>query len=150
MVNLGDLLGKKAEVLAQKTIEVGSVYRIKLDRTSGITPKYGDDTRNKFFIILGFDGQGNVYGGVIINSTINANIPPVLKALHLPIKVSKYNFLEYDSFVDCSSLKTTPLSGFLRWKYLGKMDESDVETIIEVLKTSPRIDLGRLTDFGII
>ena len=52
MVNLGDLLGEQAKVLAQQSIEIGNVYRIKLDRKSGIEPKPGDETRNKFFIIL--------------------------------------------------------------------------------------------------
>lgn len=107
MVNFGDLLGKQALELAQKSIEVGNVYRIKLDRTSGIVPKAGDETRNKFFIILGFDFEGNIYGGVIINSAINTNIPPILQTLHIPIKVAKYSFLEHDSFVDCSSLMTS-------------------------------------------
>ena len=149
MVSLGDILGKQAEKLAQSSIEVGNVYRIKLDKSSGIIPKPGDDTRNKFFIILGFDSDGNIYGGVIINSSINANIPSKLKFLHMPIKVSKYSFLEHDSFVDCSSLKTTPLSGFSRWEFLGKMDKEDVTMIVGTLKTSPLVDIARLEDFGI-
>ena len=149
MVNLGDLLGEQAKVLAQKSIEIGNVYRINLDRKSGIEPKPGDETRNKFFIILGFDSEGNLYGGVIINSAINVNIPPRLKILHMPLKADKYNFLDYDSFVDCSSLITTPLDGFSRWKYLGKIDPDDVKLIVGTLKTSPRVDPDRLEDFGI-
>lgn len=149
MVSLGEMLGKQAEKLAQSTIKVGNVYRIKLDRSSGIIPKPGDNTRNKFFIILGFDKDGNVYGGVIINSSINANIPPKIKFLHMPITVAKYSFLEHDSFVDCSSLKTTPLSGFSRWEFLGKMEDTDVAMIIGTLKTSPLVDIARLADFGI-
>ena len=60
MTNLGDLLGNMADKLAQDNLNVGDVHLLNLDQKNGITPKAGDATRNKFFIILGFDNEGNV------------------------------------------------------------------------------------------
>ena len=80
MTKLFDLLGKEeAEAFARKNIQVGNVYRIKMDARNGIIPKAGTTSRNKFFIVLGFDDDGNVYGGVIINSNINPNVPQSVK-----------------------------------------------------------------------
>lgn len=52
-------------------INVGDVYLLNLDPSNGITPKNDDASRNKFFIVLGFDKEGNVIGGLVINSKIN-------------------------------------------------------------------------------
>ena len=48
---LGDILGDVGDKLAQDNIKVGNVYLINLDQQNGITPKNGDLTRDKFFIV---------------------------------------------------------------------------------------------------
>ena len=57
MTNIGDLLGNAAEELLQSSINVGDVYLLNLAPSNGITPKNDDATRNKFFIVLGFDNE---------------------------------------------------------------------------------------------
>jgi len=42
-------------------IEIGSVYEIRMDRSNGITPKNGYNDRIKYFVVLGFDNDGNVF-----------------------------------------------------------------------------------------
>lgn len=67
MIKLADYLSKiELNDIAKYSVKIGDVYRIKMDNTNGITPKPGDDSRNKFFVVLGFDSEGNAYGGVII------------------------------------------------------------------------------------
>ena len=51
-------------------VRLGDVYKIELSKADGIIPKNGYDTRKKFFVVLGFDEQGNVYGGILFNSKI--------------------------------------------------------------------------------
>lgn len=77
MTNFGDLLGDLADKLTQTSINIGDVHLLNLDQNNGITPKSGDTTRNKFFIVLGFDNEGNVIGGLVINSKINYKLPPI-------------------------------------------------------------------------
>ena len=63
MTKLSDILSTcYIEAIYQP--EIGDVFLINLTREEGITPKTGDNTRNKFYIVLGFDEYGNAYGGV--------------------------------------------------------------------------------------
>lgn len=136
--------------LTKGTVNVGDVFLVELDKSDGITPKDGDETRHKYFVVLGFDDEGNAYGGVIINSHINQRMDQVVKDYHMPVKCSKYPFLVHDSFVDCLNLKTTPLTKLVAGKYKGHIDNDDTELIIGTLKGSPREKTARLRQFGII
>lgn len=135
--------------LASQTIKIGDVYEMTMTEANGIKPKAGDSSRDKYFIVLGFDSNGVIYGGVIINSKINRNLPPHLKMYHMPIKQSKYPFLRYDSFVDCLQLKIAYPKKFNEWNYLGELDEYDINLIIGTIKESPVESEERLSQFGL-
>lgn len=136
--------------IVKQTVSVGDVFLIELDRKDGITPKDGDETRKKYFVVLGFDDDGNVYGGVIINSRINQQMSQMVKDYHMPIKCSKYTFLKYDSFVDCLLLKTAPLAKLSNGNFKGRIDEDDLELIIGTIKNSPVEKAARLKQFGLL
>lgn len=140
---------KQLQSIIKQSVNVGDVYLVELDRSNGITPKDGDETRWKFFVVLGFDDEGNAYGGVIINSRINQQMEQVVKDYHMPINSSKYAFLKYDSFVDCLQIKTAPLAKLSSGRYKGKIDAEDTELIKGTLKNSPREKAARLRKFGI-
>lgn len=63
-------------------VRLGDVYKIELSKADGIILKNGYDTRDKFFVVLGFDEQGNVYGGILFNSKINQNTKGFLKGIY--------------------------------------------------------------------
>lgn len=150
MTKLFDILDEHStRAIAKDSIKVGNVYRIKMDERNGIKPKAGDSSRNKFLIVLGFDSEGNAYGGVIINSNINQNIPQSMKDWHMPIKCSKYSFLEHDSFVDCSKLKTVSIEKFGKWQFLGVFSLDDVKLITATVKDSPNETKEHLAMFGL-
>lgn len=135
--------------LAQSTVNVGDVYEMTMTEANGIRPKAGAFSRNKYFIVLGFDANGVAYGGVIINSHINTNLPAHLKIYHMPLSHSKYPFLRYDSFVDCVRLKTAFPQKFNEWNFMGKVDDYDLELIIGTIKESPAESSARLRQFGL-
>lgn len=135
--------------LALKTVKVGDVYEITMNAENGITPKPGDISRDKYFVILGFDVDGIAYGGVIINSQINKNLPGYIKMYHMPIKRSKYPFLRYDSFVDCLQLKRVYPLKFNEWNFLGEIDDEDIELIIGTIRESPRESQEHLAQYGL-
>lgn len=120
-----------------------------MDRRNDITPKFGDTYRNKYFIILGFDNQGCAYGGVIFYSGINQNVFKSIRDWHMPIKKSKYAFLEHDSYVDCSRLKCVQIQKFSTWKFKGVIERDDIELIIGAIKESPNEKRENLNRFGI-
>ena len=76
MTNFGDLFGDMADELTQNSINIGDVHLLNLDQNNGITPKSGNTTRNKFFIFIGFDNEGNVIGSLVIKSKINYKFHP--------------------------------------------------------------------------
>ena len=135
--------------LAVRTVKTGDVYEMTMTELNGIKPKVGDVSRNKYFIVLGFDSNGVAYGGVIINSHINRNLPAHLKMYHMPISHKKYPFLRYDSFVDCVRLKTAFPDKFDEWNYLGEIEEYDVELIKGTIKERPAESVARLEQFGL-
>ena len=83
-------------------IKIGDVFFVTMNKANGVVPKPGDTSRDKFFVVLGFDNDGNVYGGVIFNSFINMNLPLNVRAMQHLIKGESYDFLSYDSYIDCS------------------------------------------------
>ncbi len=150
MTKLSDILDENSvKAIAKESIKIGNVYRIKMDEKNGIKPKAGDSSRNKYFIVLGFDSEGNAYGGVIINSNINQKIPQSMKDCHIPVKCSKYGFLDHDSFVDCSKLKTARIEKFGKWQFLGIFSLEDVQLITATIKESPNETKEHLALFGL-
>lgn len=150
MIKLFDTLDETSgTALARQFINIGNVYRIKMNEKNGIKPKPGDNSRNKYFIVLGIDHEGIVYGGVIINSKINPHIPMSIKKYHVPIECSRYSFLDHDSFVDCSKLKTTTIEKFGHWQFLGALLEEDVQLITATIQKSPNETNERLIMFGL-
>ncbi len=150
MMKISDALsGDELLNLARHTVGVGDVYRMNMTEANGIKPKDGADSRNKYFVVLGFDDKGVAYGGVIINSRINQNLPAHLKMYHMPLPKAKYGFLDHNSFVDCVSLKTAYPEKFGQWQFLGKIDEYDVELIIAAVRESPGENVAHLALYGL-
>ena len=139
MTTLFEMLNNDSiKAIAKNTVKVGDVYRIKMDERNGIKPKAGDKSRNKYFIVLGFDSEGNAYGGVIINSEINPNIPQSMKNCHLHIECSKYSFL-----------KIANIEKFGKWQYLGFFSLEDVQLITTTIQGSPNETKEHLAMFGL-
>ena len=151
MTILGDILEDVGDKLAQDNIKVGNVYLINLDQQNGITPKNGDLTRDKFFIVLGFDNEGNVIGGLVINSKINYNLPLSVTDYQLPIKVEQCPFLKYNSFVNCSKIIVANKAKFTKNTYRGEISDPEfIDLLINTVKESPTVNTKLLKRFGLI
>lgn len=151
MTNFGDLLGDMADELTQNSINIGDVHLLNLDQNNGITPKSGDTIRNKFFIVLGFDNEGNVIGGLVINSKINYKLPPSVTDYQLPVSVEQFPFLEHNSFINCSKIIVAKRSKFNKTTYRGEISDTEMmELIINTIKESPTVNKMQLKEFGIV
>lgn len=156
MASIGEMLTpeKKGDII-EKSLRIGDVYRMKLTQEEGISPKNKDDnSRNKFFIVIGKDNDGNAIGFVVINSNINPNLQQVIKDLYYPISASKYSFLSKDSFVNCANLKEIEKNKFSTKfdssKNKGCICEDDLDLIIEAVRSSPLIPPKTLKRFGLL
>ena len=135
---------------ALENVKIGDVYYIEMSQTDGITPKDGYNTRDKFFVVLGFDCQGNIYGGVVINSNINQHLPTIVKQYHMPILCEKYEFLSYDSFVNCSQLMTATPAKLLQGDKVGEIQKEDINLIIATVCDYPNANKEKLRRFGLL
>lgn len=151
MTNIGDLLGNYADKLVQDSINVGDVHMVVLDENDGITPKNGETTRNKFFVVLGFDANGNVIGGLVINSKLNPKLPSLVTDYYLPVTVKQCPFLQHDSFINCSVLIRANRQKFNKTTFRGTVSDADLmHQIVEAVKESPTANKKMLKDFGIV
>lgn len=151
MTNIRDLLGAKADDITRGSISIGDVHLLQLGANEGITPKDGYSVKEKFFVVLGFDHNGNIIGGIVVNSKINNNLPPSVTDYLLPITVEKCPFLKYNSFANCSRLKTVKIEKFGAFTYRGRIEDQEfMSQIIKTVIESPYANKQQLKEFGII
>ncbi|MDR0995536.1 MAG: hypothetical protein LBL81_04515 [Tannerella sp.] len=140
----------KKALEVSSSIKAGQVYRMRLTEEEGVKPKHKEnDGRDKFFIVLGRDKAGTI-GFVLINSSINKNLPQQIRDLHSPILASKYRFLKYDSFVDCHELKEIKEAKIRPENIVGELETEDLDIIKKTLvEDSPVVTTKQLKRFGL-
>ena len=155
--HIGDLFSEEQrQILLVSAIHEGEVFRMHLgdeEDVKGKNPE--DDGRNKFFIVLGHDAEGNALGFVLINSEINTSLPVKRKDMHYPLYAKAYPFLDgKNRFVDCSDFKIisqkkfTKLFGSQTSK--GQIDTNDLEYIKNAVATYEDASPKLLKRFGLI
>lgn len=157
MVKFGDLLSNKtAKELLLDHLHVGDVYRMHLGKEEKVKgKKISDDGRNKYFIIIGFDANGDAIGLVLIESHINPYLPESRKLLHYLIKASEYSFLNgEDRYVDCSDLKEITADRFMSLfsgeKAKGRINEEDMKLIKGAIASYEDAKPKLLKKYGLI
>ena len=155
--HIGDLFsGEQRQILLVWAVQEGEVFRMHLGDEEDVKGKKPeDDGRNKFFIVLGHDAEGNAIGFVLINSEINASLPVKRKDMHYPLYAKAYPFLDgKNRFVDCSDFKIisqkkfTKLFGSQTSK--GQIDTNDLEYIKNAVATYEDASPKLLKRFGLI
>ncbi len=129
---------------------IGSVHYIAMDRANGIVPKDGYSSRNKFFVILGWDDSGNAYGGVVFNSGVNQKLPYNVRLYHYPIGKSAYSFLSHNSFIDCTSLMRVCGSQLSSATFCGALTQEHLECVLGAVREAGTISAIKLRMYGII
>lgn len=153
MAALGELLSGTSRQSLLSVIQRGDVIRMELTPEEGVKPKNeGDESRNKYFIVLGKTADGQLIGFVLINTNINQNLSLPLKNLHYPLSAARYPFLGKTRYVDCAQLKEIALDKFsdrYRCQSFGKIDDEDLLHISEAVKSSPLETKKHLRRFGL-
>ena len=125
-------------------VRLGDVYKIELSKADGIIPKNGYDTRDKFFVVLGFDG------GILFNSKINQNLPTLIKDYHMPISAKAYPFLSHDSFLNCTKIFSVTSTHLWKGEKLGTINTDDFDLIRSTVCGYPNAIPLELKRFGLI
>ncbi len=156
MANFKDLLSAEdfEDLVASQAVE-GSVFRMFLGDNEGIKGKHtGDEGRNKYFIVLGHDSEGNAIGFVLVDTKINQNIPKKRQVAHYKILAKNNAFLDgVDRYVDCSDFKVIAKKRFAELfgkdKAKGALDAGDLAAIKEITTNYEDASPKLLKRFGL-
>jgi hypothetical protein len=151
MTDLSDLFPQSfRDDFAERNIQVGSVIRVFVKDTT--PPKV------KYFIVIGFSEDKVLLGTVFINSAINQNVfnTEYLKGLNVPLDAQLYDFIDHNSFIDCSDIKERNL---IEIKQLmsndpecskGVVSEEIMKIISTTLASATTISISKKRKFGIL
>jgi hypothetical protein len=156
MANLKDLLSAESmENLTSSQAVEGSVFRMHLGVEEGVKGKSpGDDGRNKYFVVLGHDSEGNAIGFVLVDSNINPNLPQKRQNAHYKIMAKDNAFLEgVDRYVDCSDFKVITKKRFYalfgKETSKGTIDAASLTAIKEMTSNYEDASPKMLKRFGL-
>lgn len=137
------------KVLAVKS---GSVFRMRFYPQDGVVPKdEGDTSRDKYFVILGKNNDGNYVALSLINTEINENLKQRIGAFQYQISSANYDFLNgKDRFVDCYDMKEVASDRIVeQGDYAGLISETDLKAIIKLVNNSPIVSVAKLKRYEI-
>ncbi|MBL4561042.1 MAG: hypothetical protein JKX79_08670 [Labilibaculum sp.] len=99
-MNLADLFSDELrQEFAERNIDLGRTILIEI-------PNFGV-TYPKYIVIVAENENEFAIAYVVINSEINNFIfpTPYLKSLHVPIDRASHDFLDHDSFINCTEIR---------------------------------------------
>lgn len=130
---LGDRLPECLRNL-KHDIRIGNVYKIGISRNDGIYIKDRDkESIPKYFVVIGFDEMGNIYGGVVISTDLPSSLTDKILQYQYYIKVSDNNFLKYDSWVNCYLIIPSRPDKLNDNTFLGVIDNRSLFHIINMI-----------------
>lgn len=106
----------------------------------GVKPKRPeDDSRDKYFVVIGVENDRVLVGSVLINSIINNKMFHRIAEYQYRITPDTYRFLTKDeSYIDCYSIKEIPFERILAdAEYIGSLLEEDFSEVKSLLHKSP-------------
>lgn len=148
-MSLGDYFPEKdRKEFAKRKVSVGTVLKLNVLDTN--PPK------EKRFVVVGSTDDGLILATVYVNSKINPviNYSTELQALHIPVSKQGRDFLNHDSFIDCSKLierERNEIENAVKNRphaVIGTISEEDQEIIRKTLISSPTIKGKKKKKFG--
>jgi len=132
-VSITDLLGDHLPDKLQHRIEIGNVYRIPLGKEDGLIVPHEHKYLLKYFIVIGFDDDGNIYGGLLISSDQPKGIRRELLLYQYSVKAENNTFLKRDSWINCTHIFPSSQDKLSINNYLGCLDKESLYYIISAI-----------------
>jgi hypothetical protein len=127
------------DILKDASFLTGKVLKMNLTEEDGIVLKDGAEGRNKYFVVVGCDVDNGLVGSLLVNSNINENAINTKELLdcQFPLKKKDYDFLKYDSYLDCSKLfELSKVKILGRGVEKGELTSDDKQLVLEHLRNS--------------
>ena len=148
MMELSDISALKAY-----SINVGSVFKMKLYPEDGVKPKNeGETSRDKRLIVIGKTDDSVVVGYLLINSEINDKLLMLIGPYQHCIHPDQYDFLNgKDRYIDCYRIKELTFERLLKdGTYIGQVETDDIAEAMRLAKASPVNNNYTLKKFSLL
>jgi hypothetical protein len=151
MATLGNFFCEEdKKKFAEANITSGTVLKCFVRNTN--PPK------EKRFVVLGSNSEGNLIGVVFINTNINWKVIRTLKLQKLQyyIEANENDFIDRNCCIDCSEIieliKEDVITGIAEapGNVPGNVSDEQFKIIIEFVKQSPKITPKQRKEYGII
>ena len=112
----------------------------------------------KRLVVLAISGDNACVGYLFLNSRINPNVFPTagLRSLHLPFEAASRDYLDHDSYLDCSDIKDMDLDELKKIisrdpnQHIGELNDTDLKTAKETVKNAPTISKKQKEKYDLI
>lgn len=150
--NLLKQMNRESLVTCIEDLEVGDVVYYDMDRRDGIIPNNGYDSRLKYVVVAGAKSNAKEICAVLINSDHDFSASPDWQAEQYLIRRENYpDFLEHDSWIDCTDSKELKVKKIIAKKAekRGHLNEIDLNNVMKHLKENDFIDQHTRKVYGI-
>lgn len=151
MSSLGSLFPKSVKQdFSNRAIRSGSVFKI---HTTNTTPP-----KIKRIVVLAISGDKACIGYLFVNSKINPNVFPTarLRSLHFLLKSSACEYLDHDSYLDCSNIQDISMDDLTKIMlkdpshHIGQLSESDLENAKSIVRNAPTVSEKQKEKYNLI
>jgi len=125
--------------ITDASFSTGKVLKMSLTEDDGIILKNKAIQRPKYFVVVGQDIENGLIGSLLINSNVNKNVinTKTLLDCQFPLQKKDYDFLQYDSYLDCSELfELDKIKILQKGMEVGELTSKDCMLVMEHLRYS--------------
>ena len=138
------------EKFADRNLKIGAVLKMFVPETKPPKPKR--------FIVVGLSTNSILVATIYINTEINPNLFPTedLWNLHLELKVSGKEYLEYDSFADCSQIYKKEFNDLRNELiddpsiHIDQLSQTDIENVQNLIRSARTISIKTKSEFNLL
>ena len=146
-------LAELRKVTTEKLVR-GSLIRTVISEEEGLNLSDGRREKPKLMVIIGCDNTKTMfYGSVLVNTNMNpraAYSTEYLSAQYMLKQKDYPDFLSYDSYADCGVLMAIPVEKLLNGEYFGKLNETDMRGVFNILMSTDTISLKLKRRYGLV
>jgi hypothetical protein len=149
---LGELNSKNKQI-TDNSFSTGKVLKMPLTEEDGIVLKGNAKERHKYIAVIGQDKDNSLIGSLLVNSNINENVIKTKKLLdcQFPLKEKDYDFLDHDSYLNCSKLfELSKIEIINKATEEGELTSKDRELVREHILNSEVISTKQKKRFNIV
>jgi len=125
--------------ITDDSFSTGKVLKMALTEDEGIVLKNRAIQRLKYFVVIGQDIENGLIGSLLINSNVNKNVinTKTLLDCQFPLQEKDYDFLIYNSYLDCSELfELDKIKIMQKGMEAGELTSRDRMSVMEHLRYS--------------